>query len=1012
MSSMVLHGTWLPAAETFFVWAERVTPLPRRGRRAAIPLHPFHAPPDAWLPMLGTSETVLPQTAVVWLPSTPDAPHPSPELLAMGAAPPADPPTLTAWQVPGVRLPLPQAQTLLLALPQTALLTPGGDLRAWRVTVRLGLALLASQQIAPTLVQEAGSVRAVWRPAPTAAQATVISQLAAALPPLCRAVVNDPTSAPPSRDLIDGFLAALVDMTMREVGTTLTWLAHPAGSVFTALIGTDARVPARGSATQLVAQWQQWAGTASPATTESFRLTFRLEAPDQPDQPWPLAYLLQATDDPSLLVPAQAIWQERGAVLTYLTRRFEQPQERLLAGLGRAARCSPPIRQSLQQATPTQALLTAQDALTFLTETAPALEAQGFGVLVPAWWGTKAPRLTARVRAQSSAPATSTGILAMDRLVTVDWEVLLGDTPLTQREFARIVALKQPLVQLRGQWVVLDSATIQQAESFFAHEARQLTLSETMRLHLMGTLPDSSAPPVTSIVATDPWLHAVLATLDTPTVLTLRDPPPGLHATLRPYQAYGYAWLTFLAQCGLGACLADDMGLGKTVQTIAFLLAVRTQDPDAPPALVVCPTSVVGNWYHELQTFAPALRVLVHRGPDRLRGAAWTAAVQAADVVVTSYPLLARDQALLQVLTWSTVVLDEAQQIKTPETRQAQAARALTAHTRIALTGTPVENRLRDVWSILTFLNPGYLGSQASFQRTFARPIEQLGDPLATDTLRRLTSPLILRRLKTDPTVVTDLPAKIETMVACPLTTEQATLYAAVVEEALAAIAEAEASESTMQRRGLVLALLMRLKQICNHPALFLQDGSPLGTRSGKLARVTELVDEIAASGERTLLFTQFASFGHMLQPYFQEALGEEVLFLHGGTPAAARDQLVRRFQAPAGPKLFLLSLKAGGTGLNLTAASHVVHLDRWWNPAVEQQATDRAYRIGQQRTVQVHTCRCDGTLEDQIDQLLVHKRALADTALGSGEGWLTELDTAQLRDLVTLRTTLMQEEA
>jgi SNF2 family DNA or RNA helicase len=447
------------------------------------------------------------------------------------------------------------------------------------------------------------------------------------------------------------------------------------------------------------------------------------------------------------------------------------------------------------------------------------------------------------------------------------------------------------------------------------------------------------------------------------------------------------------------------MGLGKTIQALALLLHQREQDTRQAPALLVCPTSVVSNWQHEAQRFAPTLRVLVHQGPARKQGKSFARAAQKHDLVLTSYPLLQRDRDTLTAVSWGTVILDEAQNIKNASTKQAQAARALPSAHRIALTGTPVENRLTELWSMLSFLNPGYLGSEAAFRRTFARPIERTSDAQATARLKQLTMPFILRRLKTDTRIINDLPEKIEQKEYCTLTPEQVTLYEAVVQDALQQIDDTDRSESPqIKRHGQVLAMLTKLKQVCNHPAQFLKDGSALDGRSGKLTRLLDLLGTITDAGERVLIFTQFAAFGELLRGYLRERLYEDVLFLHGGTPARERDALIRRFQAPGGPAVFVLSIKAGGTGLNLTAASHVIHIDRWWNPAVENQATDRAFRIGQQRTVQVHTFMCAGTLEEHIDAMIEHKRALAEQVLGTDESWLTQLSTSQLRDLVMLR--------
>jgi non-specific serine/threonine protein kinase len=409
--------------------------------------------------------------------------------------------------------------------------------------------------------------------------------------------------------------------------------------------------------------------------------------------------------------------------------------------------------------------------------------------------------------------------------------------------------------------------------------------------------------------------------------------------------------------------------------------------------------SLVGNWQREAARFTPGLRVHVHHGAERARGAAFDTAVHDADLVLTTYSVAARDAVDLAGIDWRRVVVDEAQAIKNAATRQAEAVRALPARHRIAVTGTPVENRLADLWSIMQFANPGLLGPAATFRKKYAEPIERHGDAEAAERLRRITGPFVLRRLKTDSSIISDLPEKLEMEVLCNLTAEQASLYRAIVDDMLARI---ESSDG-IERRGLVLAAMTRLKQVCNHPAQLLRDGSALDGRSGKLARLEEILDEVLAAGERALLFTQYAEFGGMLRGHLSARFGREVLFLHGGVGKADRDAMVTRFQSPQGPAIFVLSLKAGGTGLTLTEANHVVHVDRWWNPAVEDQATDRAFRIGQRRRVQVRKFVCAGTVEEKVAALIADKRSLAASVVGSGEQWVTELSTTQLRELFTL---------
>jgi SNF2 family DNA or RNA helicase len=486
--------------------------------------------------------------------------------------------------------------------------------------------------------------------------------------------------------------------------------------------------------------------------------------------------------------------------------------------------------------------------------------------------------------------------------------------------------------------------------------------------------------------------------------------PEGLKAQLRPYQLYGYSWLHFFPRWGLGTCLADDMGLGKTIQAIALLLQEKEANGYLPaPSLLICPTSVVTNWEREIQRFALSLKAFIHSGADRLRDETFFEAAKNHDIVLTSYALARLDAEMLQTVDWLWVILDEAQNIKNPEAKQTQVIRRLPAQYRLALTGTPMENRLSELWSIMHFLNPGYLGTRTKFRSEFAIPIERYHNQETVKRLRQLTNPFILRRVKTDPRVIQDLPEKVETKAYCTLTEEQATLYEAVVQDAMKQIEEKEGIE----RRGLVLSMLMQLKQICNHPVQYLHQagksseaGAEIAGRSGKLERLTDLLEEVLAEGDRALLFTQFAEMGQILVAHLPRNLGTATQFLHGGTPAKMRDQMVKRFQEDEhAPPIFILSLKAGGTGLNLTRANHVFHFDRWWNPAVEDQATDRAFRIGQKRNVQVHKFVTTGTLEEMIDDLIESKKDLAQIVMGSGESWLTELSTSDLRELVRLRS-------
>ena len=582
----------------------------------------------------------------------------------------------------------------------------------------------------------------------------------------------------------------------------------------------------------------------------------------------------------------------------------------------------------------------------------------------------------------------------VDREAVVDWRLVIADddgpAALSAAELERAEAAGATLLHTGRRWIRLDPAALRRArrrlEDHVEHH-RRLGAAALLRVAADGDLDvDTTA----GTAAPRAWTDDLLAGLPDD---RLGEATESEHfdGQLRPYQRRGLAWMQFLDRLGLGGCLADDMGLGKTAIALAHLL-VRPG-----PHLVVCPLSVVHNWVAETARFTPSQRVVVHHGADRTTNDQDDLA--GADLVVTTYGLLPRDVEHLGAISWSTIVLDEAQVIKNPATKAAKAVRALRAGQKLALTGTPVENRLTELWAILDAVNPGLLGSREQFRHRYAKPIERSGDADAAARLRRITQPFVLRRTKADRQLLPELPDKIEQIAWAGLTREQGVLYQRVVDQLLTGAADT----TGMRRRGLVLAALMRLKQICNHPAHALGDGSRLGGRSGKLARYDELVDELIDVDERALVFTQFREMGELLRRHAAERLGLRVPFLHGGVSRARRQSMVADFQAGDGPPLLLVSLKAGGTGLNLTAASQVIHYDRWWNPAVEDQATDRAWRMGQGRTVVVHKLVCEGTVEERIAAMIDDKRALADAVVGNGESWLSELSTAELRQLVTL---------
>jgi SNF2 family DNA or RNA helicase len=630
-------------------------------------------------------------------------------------------------------------------------------------------------------------------------------------------------------------------------------------------------------------------------------------------------------------------------------------------------------------------------------------------VRVPEWWRPRRPpRPEVAVRVGDKKPSA----VGMDALLDFSVAVALGDEKLTAAEVRELMASSSGLVRLRGQWVELDRERLREVLAHWERvrkdaEAGGLSFLEGMRLLAGAARTDDEAAALAasegwSRVDAGAWLARTLEGLRGPAGLAAADPGADLRGTLRPYQKAGVAWLHFASSLRLGVCLADDMGLGKSIQVLALLLLRKQRRRQGePPHLLVAPASLLANWQAEIERFAPSLAsVVAHPSamPTHELAELAGADLRGTDLVITTYGTLARMEAL-RAREWSLVILDEAQAIKNPGAQQTQAVKALKAHARIALTGTPVENRLGDLWSLYDFLDPGLLGSAREFSAFTKRLADRKEESYAP--LRRLIQPYLLRRLKSDRSVVADLPDKTEVRAFCLLSSAQAALYQKTVDELGRAIA---GLTQGIERRGLVLAYLMRFKQICNHPAHWLGEGGWTERDSGKLGRLREIVDAVAAKQEKVLVFTQFREATEPLAAFLTDLFGRPGLVLHGSTPVKDRGGLVKRFQEDATVPFFVLSVKAGGAGLNLTAASHVVHFDRWWNPAVEDQATDRAYRIGQHRNVLVHKLVCRGTVEERIDQLIEDKRAMVRGVLKAGaETLLTEMSDDELMAMVAL---------
>ncbi len=1023
----LLHATWLfppeGAGGKLLLWADTwrvATPVaPTR----AVPPHPLTLGIDdlaAWLEEHDLwSEALRPVEASLTLPSRSQAPRGRRSSGANGSAVGWSGLPLQAgepiprqvlwwpWRVEGLTLDPAAAAEWLARLPLSGDHPDlAEDLRWWSHLQRWALSLIARGRWLPqveegrarwlTLLNREGDRRR-------------LEEMAAAMPQVATCAMADTAMAcrrPGSGRLrVASLLECLVDGQLRAGLQARPEGLDPLLSAWLEALGPgddhlgldEEEIERLEIATH---HWREAvAGRVAPA-----RACLELSTPPEGEERWELRFSLQAEAEPAMRLPAAAVWSLGDRPLQLGEVEVRQPGELLLEGLGRALQVFEPIGRGLDVAAPESMQLLPAEAFVLVRTAASQLRDVGVGVVLPeSLSGGLASRLGLSIEAE--LPSSSRGF-SLGESLDWRWELMIGGVTLGLRDLERLAAKRSPLVQHQGTWIELRPSDLRNAERFCAADP-VLSLDEALRL----TATDGETVmrlPVHRFTA-GPRLHAVLEQYHQQKAPDPLPAPEGFCGQLRPYQERGLGWLAFLHRFDQGACLADDMGLGKTIQLLAFLQHLKAEQELRRPVLLVAPTSVLTNWRREAADFTPELVVREHYGPRRPASeAALRKAVDGVDLVLTSYGLLQRDAELLETVDWQGMVIDEAQAIKNPGAKQSQAARDLArpgrhGRFRIALTGTPVENRVSELWALMDFLNPKVLGDEAFFRQRYRLPIERYGDMASMRDLKARVGPFILRRLKTDKSIISDLPEKVELREWVGLSGEQVKLYRRTVEESLEAIARAPLG----QRHGQVLGLLTKLKQVCNHPALLLKEEAvkdDFGSRSSKLQRLEEILEEVIEAGDRALLFTQFAEWGHLLKSHLERVWHQEVPFLHGGTRKTERQAMVDRFQEdPRGPQLFLLSLKAGGVGLNLTRASHVFHIDRWWNPAVENQATDRAYRIGQQNRVMVHKFITSGSVEEKIDRMITEKSQLAEEIVGSGEDWLGGLEVNQLRNLVAL---------
>ncbi|MCC6932501.1 MAG: DEAD/DEAH box helicase [Deltaproteobacteria bacterium] len=913
------------------------------------------------------------------------------------------------------------------------------SIKYWLEATKFILELLCRGRFIPNLTCTCNFAYSSWQLVPNLPEdLDKIKILCRAMPQICRACnPKGNNEFNPAEPLLDSFIAtvgdSLIRIFLKNHPLLLTEGISPLASDKHALAKKWLRSLTATSGiidgdshelTPLAERLKLWSSRILSGVKRSeLHLGFCLISEDDENESigthqWKITFFLYLDDDISQRLYPYQIWNGETSFLKNSEYTPEQVGEIFLKELGRASVIIPQLKATLFESHPTQITIRTEQAYEFLKYKVAILEQAGFGVIVPDWW--KQPKINFGLKL-SVDPATeeqesskSFRQIGINQLLSCSWEFVIGNHSYSLTQFKDLIQKYPGLLKVDNDWIELNPEKLAATFAFLEapEKSSKMTILDALRFGY-GIDNDLAMLPIAELVANG-WVKQLIASAGQEIPKLPR--PEGFQGELRHYQEEGLSWMYFLANLGVGYCLADDMGLGKTIQFISLLLQEKqavnssSDEQNAPINLLIVPMSILENWQRELQHFAPSVNSYLHHGMGRLTGHDFLQRCAHTDLVITTYNIAYRDLDLLSQVTWVRIALDEAQNIKNLTTKQTQAIRKLiqqqladanrsTVCQRVALTGTPLENHLDELWSIMDFLNPGYLGTIRNFRSNYSIPIERYRSKETAGALSRVVRPFILRRLKSDPNIISDLPEKLEMVENIHLTEEQLDLYQRTFENMLPKIETADG----IHRKGLVLTTIVRLKQICNHPNLIRGYEGLIANRSGKLNRLVELLETILDTEDKVLIFTQFAQMGTILKSYLQERFSQDVLFLHGALSRTARASMVDRFQQKDGPKVFILSLKAGGFGLNLTEANQVIHYDQWWNPAVENQATDRAFRIGQKRNVQVRKFICRGTLEEKIAAMLGEKQALADNIVSSTRSELIRLSSEELKNLLKL---------